>query len=242
MPSWNIHTAHVERLFERHRPHDLGIDDANAFLFGNYVPDIYVGFMIPETTFRINYCITHIADPNLIPIPDADRFWDDYLARRLPSDPSCLSLTLGAWAHLVADRIYNGRFRTFWETHDTPEGEQLRIAKQGDFDLFGCSLGIESRVTPTPELLAAGQAFRPYSVLADEIHRTIEVMERIFAKNAPDDKDAYQLLNREWMETTFDACEDRLAIWLGTWQDLVRRGCAVSASRIREEAGLPPAL
>ena len=86
MPSWNIHTAHVERLLSQRTPDELGIEDVNAFLFGNYVPDIHLGFMVPDTTYRIDYCVTHIARPSMIPLPDADRFWDDCVARRRPKD------------------------------------------------------------------------------------------------------------------------------------------------------------
>ena len=58
MPSWNIHTAHVERLLADCEPDDLGIEDVNAFLFGNYVPDIYLGFMVADITFHVDYCRT----------------------------------------------------------------------------------------------------------------------------------------------------------------------------------------
>ena len=32
MPSWNIHTAHVERLLSQRTPDDLGIEDVNAVI------------------------------------------------------------------------------------------------------------------------------------------------------------------------------------------------------------------
>ena len=88
MPSWNIHTAHVERLFAQRDPQDLGIDDANTFLFGNFAPDIYVGFMVPDVSFRIDYCTTHLARISLIPVADADLFWNLYIAYRRPEDGS----------------------------------------------------------------------------------------------------------------------------------------------------------
>ena len=62
MPSWNIHTAHVERLLAEDAPSALGIRDVNAFLFGNLVPDIYVGYMVPDTSRTIAYQETHFAD------------------------------------------------------------------------------------------------------------------------------------------------------------------------------------
>ena len=69
MPSWNVHTAHVERLFSDRSPQALGIRDANAFLFGNFVPDIYVGYMVREVTHTIDYRDTHFVDPSYVPEP-----------------------------------------------------------------------------------------------------------------------------------------------------------------------------
>ena len=175
MPSWNIHTAHVERLVSDCPAHDLGIEDVNAFLFGNYVPDIYVGFMVPDASMHIDYCMTHWANVGLIPIPDADKFWDMYIYKRRSKTPSGVSLALGAWAHLVADRFYNGTFLTFLETHDAPMGEELRIRKQGDFDVFGHTLGISSCVQVNSELLEAAKKFRGYSILPQDVEKSVEV-------------------------------------------------------------------
>ena len=60
----------------------FGIGDENAFLFGNYVPDIYVGYMVPDASCRVDYCLTHLACPNTIPLPQASWFWDIYVVRR----------------------------------------------------------------------------------------------------------------------------------------------------------------
>ena len=48
MPSWNIHIAHAEGLLEDGGPFAGVVRDRNAFLFGNFVPDIYVGYMVPS--------------------------------------------------------------------------------------------------------------------------------------------------------------------------------------------------
>ena len=245
MPSWNIHIAHVERLFEGRSPEELGIADANAFLFGNYAPDIYVGFMVPEASLHVDYCLTHCAAINLIPVPDADRFWDLYVARRRPSSPAGSSLALGSWAHLVADRFYNGRFRTYSLEHDMPEGDQMRIAKQADFDLFGRSKGIASLVEPTPELLDAAWRFRPYRILPEDVKRAADaanaIVEECGSSVSNAESESYRLLSVEWITSVFDACDERLAIWLKTWQRLEAQGRTCLAADVRAEAGLPPA-
>ena len=43
MPSWNIHIAHAEGLLAKDGPVARVVRDRNAFLFGNLIPDIYVG-------------------------------------------------------------------------------------------------------------------------------------------------------------------------------------------------------
>ena len=240
MPSWNIHIAQVERFLDGCRTQDFGIADDNAFLFGNFVPDIYVGFMVPDVTMRIDYRVTHMAKGCLIPVPDADRFWDGYIAGSRPMDDVRLSLTLGAWAHILADRFYNGRFRTFWQTHDMPEGEQLRVQKQTDFHLFGRSLALSRHVDITPELLEAAHAYGQYSVLADDVARSVAVASDIVHGNEPVEGD-YQLLTPEWMTSVFDDCDERLRIWLAAWQRLAARGGDIHAASIRAEAALPPA-
>lgn len=234
MPSWNIHTAHVEHLLAEHDARQLGISDANAFLFGNYVPDIYLGFMVPEATFRIDYCLTHMAVPNIIPVPNADQFWDDCVFKRRPESDAGVSLVLGAWAHLVADRMYNHRFREFCGSHEVPTGEELRIRKQADFAVFGRSLGITSRVQITPGLLDAAQKFRQYSVLPADVERTVAVADSIVGGIRGRERcDEYQLLSQEWMTDTFAACNDFLASWLAAWVRLESDGKPASADDIR---------
>lgn len=88
MPSWNIHIAHTQRLLATGPLSDFGIRDANAFLFGNLVPDVYVGYMLPKPSGILPYQLTHFADPCSIPIPREREFWDLYVepARKLPTD------------------------------------------------------------------------------------------------------------------------------------------------------------
>ena len=243
MPSWNIHTAIVEQLLDDYDARALGIADANAFLFGNFIPDVYVGFMVPDASMRIDYCITHLADINTTPIPDADRFWNFYVARRPQTTPAGISLTLGAWAHLVADRIFNGRFRTWCGGRETPSGDALRIAKQADFDVFGRSLDISSHVETTPELLDAAWTFKPYRILAEDVKRAVEVASAIVcAEKTPlPDEGAYQLLDSAWMQDVLGDCVKRLAAWLATWQQLEADSAPRTAADVRVHAGLPPA-
>lgn len=237
MPSWNIHTAHVERLLEGRDPEDLGIADVNAFLFGNYTPDIYVGFMVPDASFHVDYCLTHYAEVRMIPVPDADRFWDNNVYSRRLSTAAGDSLTLGAWAHLTTDRVYNARFRGFCKTHEVPMGEKLRKCKQSDFDAFGHSLSISSYVQITQELLEAARSFRSYSVQADDVAKAVDVANAIVRDNAGAGagQGAYKLLSLEWLTGVFDECNAWLVAWLEAWQRLEQRGICASAQEVRAE-------
>ena len=211
MPSWNVHTAHVEHLLASRKPAELGIEDANAFLFGNYVPDIYVGFMVPGVSMHIDYCITHVAKISKIPVCNADFFWNQNIAYRMPFTPAGRSLMLGTWAHLVADRYFNGTFRTFWAEHDMELGDELRI---------------------NPYRMLADDVRRAIET-ASEITREGGAL--------PINPTGYQLLDYDWLFNVFEACNERLETWLLAWQRLLRDGRRCMSVDIREEAGLPPA-
>lgn len=80
MPSWNIHIAHAEGLLAKDGPVARVVRDRNAFLFGNLIPDIYVGYMVPGIVHPIPYRVTHFAKPEHIPKPREAEFWVQYVA------------------------------------------------------------------------------------------------------------------------------------------------------------------
>ena len=180
MPSWNIHTAHVERLLREHEAAELGIRDVNCFLVGNFVPDIYVGYMVPHTTRTIDYRTTHLADGAHIPVPRADEFWDRYVE----GQGRVTDVVLGAWTHLVADHVYNAHTRAFLAAHGIEPGERARVGKQSDFATFGRTLDISLLAEVTPELVAQCAAFPQYAVAEPDVRGAIEVANRIVATNA----------------------------------------------------------
>lgn len=199
MPSWNIHTAHVERLLREEGADALGVSDVNAFLFGNFVPDVYVGYMVSDTTLRIDYKLTHHSVREHIPLPRYDEFWDYYIAgQREVSD-----VTLGAWAHLVADHVYNAHARAYLASIGVEAGERARIGKQGDFALFGRTLDISMVPRVDDALLAQCSEFPPYTILPHDVHGAVESAVRIVEKNREEhlgEPPAYQLLTAEFFE------------------------------------------
>ena len=200
MPSWNIHTAHVERLLATEAPDALGIRDANAFAFGNLAPDIYVGYMVPNVSHKIPYRDTHLADPQFIPLPDASEFYRRYVA------PGNDDLVLGAWTHLLCDYYYNRRTVEYIATIGVKLGEQTRIRKQGDFDLFGRTLNISLVPAATPEVLASCAAFPQYKIEREDALGTVESVASIVRRNQEEHvagTPAYSLLPPEFFQSTF---------------------------------------
>jgi hypothetical protein len=200
MPSWNIHTAHVERLLREEDPSALGIADVNAFLFGNLVPDIYVGYMVPNPTRKIKYRKTHFADPSYVPEPRYGEFFERHAVPSADGDGRVSDVVLGAWAHLVADHVYNARFNRLLEQRGLKPGTQIRIRKQGDFNTFGRTLDISMVPQVTPGLIAQCAAFPQYAVDEPDVRATCEVMEQIVADNAAQhvSDPTYSLLGDEY--------------------------------------------
>lgn len=79
MPSWNIHIAEAEKLLAHDGSVAALVRDRNAFLFGSVVPDVPVGYMVPDIADPIPYRITHFAESEPIPKPRAHEFWDGYV-------------------------------------------------------------------------------------------------------------------------------------------------------------------
>lgn len=205
MPSWNVHIAHVERLGATCGLEALGVRDANVFLLGNMVPDIYVGYMVPDTTKVLAYGVTHLADPHVVPIPHYERFWELYGEGRTGDDRD---LALGVYAHLVCDAGYNAATRDFLAAHGIPRGDATRIRKQGDFDLFGRTHAISSAPVADERALRAAARFAQYPIEEPDVARACEVAAGIVEANrvgfiggTPD----YSMLTPEFFASTFDS-------------------------------------
>ena len=185
MPSWNIHTAHVERLLREEGAARLGVRDVNAFLFGNFLPDIYVGYMVPVPVARLrDYRETHFADGGAIPSPNYQAFWDRFVVGCDAEDAGSLQdLALGAWAHLVCDSVYNTRTRAYIASIGVKAGDVTRKRKQRDFALFGRTFDISLRPRVTPELIAACAAYPQYPVIEADVREAVAVAGRIVDEN-----------------------------------------------------------
>ena len=208
MPSWNIHTAHVERILDAGELAGIGVSDESAFLFGNLVPDIYVGYMVPEVTRKIEYRDTHFADPGFIPAPDASLFYRRYVQAGEAND-----VTLGAWTHLLCDHYYNLRTIEYIDKIGVKPGEQTRIRKQGDFDLFGRTLEISRVPELTSSLIDQCARFPQYPVDEPDVRGAVDVAAQIVERNRLDHVDGipeYSLLMPEFFADTFAEVDEVL--------------------------------
>lgn len=200
MPSWNIHTAHVERLLAQEDAAALGIRDANEFLMGNLVPDIYVGWMVPDVSHKIDYRKTHFAGLGHVPEPNYEAFFKRFAVPSADADGRVPDVVLGAWTHLVADHIYNAHFNRLLARRHLLPSSQIRDRKQADFATYGRTLDISLVPQPTPQLLAACAAFPQYAIAERDARATCEVMGRIVADNARlhVEKPTYDLLDDDY--------------------------------------------
>ena len=209
MPSWNIHTAHVERLLREEGAAALGVRDENAFLFGNFLPDVYVGYMVSAPTVRIDYKLTHLAVREHIPLPRYEEFWDFYVAGRAEVS----DVVLGAWAHLAADHVYNAHTRAYLARIGMEPGEEARIGKQSDFALFGRTLDISLVPHVDDALLAQCAAFPPYSVLEADVRAAVDVAAGIVERNRAEHATGtpgYQLLTADFFEVARQEAHDTI--------------------------------
>jgi hypothetical protein len=210
MPSWNIHTAQVEKLLADNDPAELGIRDVNAYLFGNFVPDIFVGYMVRDIDHVLNYLDTHFARTDMIPVPKHEEFWNLYIEPNIERG-GVDDLTLGVWSHLVADAVYNRRVREFNTEHGISAGEETRIRKQSDFDRFGAELGIHTKLEVTPELIAEARDFGQYEINERAVRASVEAANKIIEgaslfEHDPDEP--WKLVGRDFMHEAFAEVND----------------------------------
>ncbi len=201
MPSWNIHTAHVERLIDDGSLDDVGISHVDDFLFGNLVPDIYVGYMICNPSRKIAYRETHFADPSIIPAPDASLFYRQFVRGHDVDE-----VVLGAWTHLLCDHYYNLRTTRFIDRIGVSAGEQTRIRKQADFDLFGRTLPIARIPRLTKRLVRCCEAFPQYPIDEQDVRAAIAVQRGVVRRNQEEHVEGapgYCLLTEEFFTKTY---------------------------------------
>lgn len=211
MPSWNIHTAHAERLLREHGAEALGIRDLDSFLLGNLLPDVYVGYMVTDLTHKIRYEETHLAGTGHVPEPNYDEFFQSYGRPR--HDAVVSDLVLGCWAHLVADHDYNHRVREVLAQKGMEPSAEVRKAKQADFDLFGRTLSISMVPHISSEVLRQCADFRQYELDEQDLRAARVAMAAVVQSNTQnhiDGKPDYQLLGADFFESTFDEVHERI--------------------------------
>ena len=222
MPSWNIHIAEAEKLLARDGSVAALVRDRNAFLFGSVVPDVPVGYMVPDIADPIPYRITHFAESerervNRVHYPHRYDGVPDLPAvspaefSTQPDDveQSLFDLTLGTWVHLLADNIWNTRVNEYLAARGGKPSEEFRIKKQGDFDWFGKTLHLESIVRATPRLTAAATAFAQYSISSDDVLKTVGVIHEVVRENSGRaEHPPYRLLTEAFFSETFSEVLD----------------------------------
>ena len=213
MPSWNVHLAHAERLLTEVGASSLGVRDENAFLVGNVVPDIPVGYIVKNPVNQLKYIVTHLAEKHPIPLPRDDFFWRDHIEGRDEVD----DVTLGAWAHLAADYVYNLHTRAYLKKIGMEPGEEARTGKQGDFALFGRTLKLERYVHVDGALLALTAAFEQYSLPEADVRAAVEMCNFYVDENHREHLDRLPdlaLLTPDFFATAWEEAHERIVTGL----------------------------
>lgn len=152
-----------------------------------------------ERLNRVHYPQRYEGAPP-VPEPPATEFSCSDAAVR----QSLLDLTLGVWAHLVADNIWNTRVNEYLDSIGDTPSEQFRIKKQGDFDWFGKTLAIDSVPRATERLYRAAEAFPQYPISTEYVLKTIGVMHEVVRSNPGDPyHPPYRLLTDEFFSRVF---------------------------------------
>ena len=225
MPSWNVHIAHTERLLAQSASAERIITDRDAFVLGNLVPDIYVGYMVPDVSHKIPYKDTHYANPDFVPAPDASLFYRQFVRHRQATD-----LTLGAWCHLLCDHYYNLRTIQHIASIGVKTGERTRIRKQADFDLYGRTLDITLVPELTADVLRQCACFEQYDLDEADVRASVVAAEDIVRNNRTRHvaQPHYDLLTEDFFAKTsaeVDAVlEEALDCYVGD-RDAAHLGC-----------------
>lgn len=228
MPSWNVHIAHVERLLREEGAGALGVRDPNAFLFGNLVPDIYVGYLVSPITRKIPYRETHLADPAFVPYPRYWEFWRRFARPSADAEGRVSDVTLGAWTHLLADNVYNSHTNRYIERIGVAPGEETRVRKQADFASFGRTLDISLRPEVTQALLAQAAAFPQYQVFEPDVRAAVRAADEVVGENRREHLDGtphYRMLDARFFSDTFEDAHERMVSNLREYATYGAMGC-----------------
>ncbi len=109
MPRWGIHLDIATKILDSNKS-----IDKNLFLFGNILPDIQVGYMVPDVSNIVKYDISHYELKN-----GTIMYMNFYQSHIDKMDEP---IFMGYFTHLVADYCFNARLRKQYVFND-----------QGDF-------------------------------------------------------------------------------------------------------------
>ena len=238
MPSWNVHIAHADRLLEKGAGY-LGVDIhyPDAFLLGNVAPDVHIGFMVPDYSHKVRYGRSHQSYPGSLPIPSYKRYQRNFMdglnpaeyllqtvfiqpnvsycsaeQRSLVDQRQLREFIVGIWCHLVCDHVYNTHTRAFLRAHHIPTGEDARIRKQADFDVYGRSLDMNRLPEASDELFAVAAAHPQYGFTHSDVEQTLQVIQRIAEENRQNSVSSpqYQMLDTEFFSSAYKEAEETL--------------------------------
>ena len=225
MPSWGIHLTIAKKLAEK-----LQIEDRNAFLFGNLLPDVNNGYVIRDVSKLISHDITHYNNGqgklNDV-LPGCDMFYEKY------QDKLDNPVILGCLSHLYTDYYWNymtymkygifnqtGNFVGF-QLNDGNQiyctQEESRIIKTNDFKLFSSYI-YQNRLLSSfdyhENLLVLTQEIDEVEVTQSDIQNTIGYIENklgdTIVHNNYIKSNQYKIFEEEQLKKEIDYCVEHI--------------------------------
>ena len=193
--------------------------------------------MVPDYSHKVRYGRSHQSYPGSLPIPSYKRYQRNFMDGLNPAEyllqtdfiqpnvsycsaEQCglvdqrqlRELIVGIWCHLVCDHVYNTHTRAFLHAHHIPTGEDARIRKQADFDIYGRSLDMSRLPEASDELFAVAAAHPQYGFTHSDVEQTLQVIQRIAEENRQNSVSCpqYRMLDTEFFSSAYKEAEETL--------------------------------
>ena len=221
MPSWGIHLEIANKLAKKLNLEGM---DKNNFIFGNILPDINNGYVIPNVKIVIPHEMTHFSekrDNN----PTYINFYKKY------KDKLDNKVILGYFVHVVSDLYFNNMTYTEYGIYDSSgnriglrlndgtemigDGEQRRATKTNDFKIFADYIYNNSNLENlkyNDEIIKSLKVIEEIDVNEQDMKNAIEYINKCINKEisvSPEESNAtYKVFSEEDLKKRTDICID----------------------------------
>lgn len=222
MPSWSIHLSVAGKVYEKFHKR-YGWLGENEFLFGNILPDLFEGHVVPGLSCVVDDYSTHFPKQQTIkgvtiPIPDLKRFLEQY------QDKLKNSVIFGYYCHLFTDCFWNRFFfentlrekrkkdhlpQVILQTGEIRElpFQEVNAMKQNDFRIFCQHLSqTETIIYPnfSNKILDEVKQIKEFNFTKKDIEKTIDFIHKNLCDFEKTSFTEYLLFSKEKMNQIYE--------------------------------------